>query len=143
MLACIATLALETSVVVLDGGMLFNTYRVVMAAHGQTRILNRIRFARAFTCYQMVALLERTPAEDACVVVLDLLSTFLDENVPASERIRLLKILSPAPDPFEPGTRCAGQRGASCRDAARIAAPVPTPRAGSCPGDRMANARDS
>jgi len=95
MLACIATLAQDESVVVLDGGMLFNVYRVVMASHGQTRILNRIRFARAFTCYQMVALLERTPAEEACVVVLDLLSTFQDENVPASERMRLLKTCLP------------------------------------------------
>jgi hypothetical protein len=95
MLACIALLALEGPVVVLDGGMLFNVYRVVMAAHGQTHILNRIRFARAFTCYQMVALLERTSAEEACVVVLDLLSTFQDENVPSSERMRLLKICLP------------------------------------------------
>lgn len=95
MLACIATLALDGSVIVLDGGMLFNVYRVLMAAYGQSSILNRIRFARAFTCYQMVSLLERTPAEDACVVVLDLLSTFQDENVPASERIRLLKTCLP------------------------------------------------
>lgn len=95
MLACIATLALERTVLVLDGGMLFNVYRVVMAAHGQTRILSRIRFARAFTCYQMVALLERTPAEDVHVVVLDLLSTFQDENVPAAERMRLLKACLP------------------------------------------------
>ena len=95
LLACIAQLALKGSVLVLDGGMLFNAYRVVMSAHGQTRILNRIRFARAFTCYQMVALLERTPAEEACVVVLDLLATFQDENVPAGERTRLLKICFP------------------------------------------------
>jgi hypothetical protein len=95
MLACIATLALEESVVVLDGGMLFNVYRVIMASHGQTHILNRIRFARAFTCYQMVALLERTSDKRAYVMVLDLLSTFQDENVPASERIRLLKICLP------------------------------------------------
>jgi hypothetical protein len=93
--ACIAQLALEGPIVVLDGGMLFNAYRVVMAAHGETRLLNRIRFARAFTCYQMVALLERTPAEETCVVILDLLSTFQDENVPANERMRLLKICLP------------------------------------------------
>ena len=95
MLACIADLAMQAPVVVLDGSMLFNVYRVVMAAHGQTRILNHIRFARAFTCYQMVTLLERTPVEDACVVVLDLLSTFQDENVLAEERIRLLKSCLP------------------------------------------------
>jgi len=91
MLACIATLAMETPVLVLDGGMLFNAYRVVMSVYGQTRVLSRIRFARAFTCYQMAALLERTPAEDAYVVVLDLLSTFQDENVKTGERIHLLK----------------------------------------------------
>ena len=95
MLAFIARLALEGPVVVLDGGMLFNVYRVVMAAQGGARILNRIRFARAFTCYQMVALLARTPAEEACVVVLDLLSTFQDENVPTGERVRLLKSCLP------------------------------------------------
>jgi len=91
MLALIAALALEGQVVALDGGMLFNTYRVVLAAHGKARILDRIRFARAFTCYQMATLLERTPAEDACMVVLDLLATFQDENVTVSERMRLLK----------------------------------------------------
>ena len=95
MLACVATLALDGPVVVLDGGMLFNTYRVVMAAHGQTRILNRIRFARAFTCYQMAALLERMPAEVANVVVLDLLAAFLDENVPVGERMCLLETCLP------------------------------------------------
>lgn len=95
MLTCIATLALEGAVVVLDGGMLFNVYRVVMTAHGDTRILNRIRFARAFTCYQMVSLLERTPDEAACVVILDLLTTFQDENIPPGERMRLLKICLP------------------------------------------------
>jgi hypothetical protein len=95
MLACIAHLALEQQVVVLDGGMLFNAYRVVMAACGQTCILHHIRFARAFTCYQMVALLERAPAEEACVVVLDLLATFQDKNVPVSERMRLLKTCLP------------------------------------------------
>jgi hypothetical protein len=93
--SCVAQLALEGPVVVLDGGMLFSVYRVVMAAHGQTRILSRIRFARAFTCYQMAALLERTPAEESCVVVLDLLATFQDENVPPRERLRLLKTCLP------------------------------------------------
>jgi len=91
MLACIAHLALEQTVVVLDGGMLFSVYRIVMAAHGDTQILNHIRFARAFTCYQMVSLLERTPTEAAFVIVLDLLTAFQDENVSPGERIRLLK----------------------------------------------------
>lgn len=95
LLACIAQLALDGPVMVLDGGMLFNSYRVLMAAHGQTRILGRIRFARAFTCYQMVALLERTPAEESCIFVLDLLATFHDENVPSRERTRLLEICIP------------------------------------------------
>jgi len=43
----------------------------------------------------MVTLLERTPAEEACTVVLDLLATFQDENVPVRERMRLLKFCLP------------------------------------------------
>jgi hypothetical protein len=47
--------------------------------------------ARAFTCYQVLALLESTPASDGPFVVLDLLRTFYDESVQARERQRLLR----------------------------------------------------
>ncbi len=49
-------------------------------------MLKNIRLSRAFTCYQVVALLEKvTPGSDLPVLVLDLLSTFMDESVRARE----------------------------------------------------------
>jgi hypothetical protein len=53
--------------------------------------LERIQLARAFTCYQMVALLKQTTARPVPTLVLDLLSTFYDESVPAVESRRLLQ----------------------------------------------------
>ena len=76
---------------VLDGGNRFNGYTLARAAYGRQEILNRITVARAFTCYQMLALLESTPASDGPFVILDLLRTFYDESVQAGERKRLLR----------------------------------------------------
>jgi hypothetical protein len=45
---------------------------------------------RAFTCYQMLALLEGTPALRQPCLVLDLLATFYDEHVSEREARRLL-----------------------------------------------------
>jgi len=58
--------------------------------------------ARAFTCYQMAELIRQAAAPRdvsppaAPLIVLDLLSTFQDENVPLGERKRLLKSCLPA-----------------------------------------------
>ena len=76
---------------VLDGGNRFNGYTLARAACGRQEILNRITVARAFTCYQMLALLESTPASEGPFVILDLLRTFYDESVQAGERKRLLR----------------------------------------------------
>ena len=76
---------------VLDGGNRFNAYTLARAAHGRPEILNQIKVARAFTCYQVLALLESTPASDGPFVILDLLRTFYDESVQARERQRLLR----------------------------------------------------
>ena len=76
---------------VLDGGNRFNGYTLARAAYGRQEILNRITVRRAFTCYQMLALLESTPASDGPFVILDLLRTFYDESVQAGERKRLLR----------------------------------------------------
>jgi hypothetical protein len=54
-------------------------------------ILERIQLARAFTCYQLLALLRDTPEERVPTLVLDLLATFYDESVPAAESQRLLR----------------------------------------------------
>ncbi len=102
-----ARLALHAPLRVLDGGNCFNAYIVAQAlrpallpallaqqARQQTQdveaALERIRVARAFTCYQMVTLLDETPATAAATAVLDLLATFRDETVPMAERQRLL-----------------------------------------------------
>ncbi len=96
----IAHLACRGSLRLLDGGNRFDVYRCNLAiGHalgGQTAdlpaVLERIRLARAFTCYQLVALLKDTPTESVPTLVLDLLSTFYDENVSTAESLRLLQL---------------------------------------------------
>jgi hypothetical protein len=93
--AFIARLALAGEVRVLDGGNLFDFHTIARSVRRETyeleAALERICVARAFTCYQMVALLVQTPTSQAPTLVLDLLSTFYDENVPLLERLRLLE----------------------------------------------------
>ncbi len=76
---------------VLDGGNRFNAYTVARLLGGRPEVLERITVSRAFTCYQVLALLESTPAMPCAFVVLDLLNTFYDESVQAGERKRLLR----------------------------------------------------
>ncbi len=101
----VASLAWRGPLLILDGGNSFNVYQV--ARHVERRrpawarqqagretgldsILANIQVARAFTCYQVVALLSSTPATSAPTLVLDMLATFADETVPFGERRRLL-----------------------------------------------------
>ncbi len=92
MLTAIARLGERGSLRVLDGGNRFNAYMVARAARGRPEVLNRITISRAFTCYQVLSLLEATPAIQFPFVVLDLLSTFYDESVQIGERKRLLRV---------------------------------------------------
>lgn len=90
-----ARLACDGPVRFLDGGNRFNAYLYNRLAarrqhHDLTALLHRTRIARAFTCYQVLTLLAETPASPAPTLVLDLLSTFYDENVPLPEALRLL-----------------------------------------------------
>ena len=91
-----ARLALNDSVRVLDGGNRFNVYPVAQAVRRITprleETLSRISLARAFTCYQMLTLLEESPVQSTPTLVLDLLATFLDENVRLDESRRLLQL---------------------------------------------------
>jgi hypothetical protein len=96
----IARLALRGDVQVLDGGNCFNAYlcsrnlaRLIRFRPDLTldAALKRIRIARAFTCYQMLAMLHDTPPAPLPTLTLDLLSTFYDENVRDEESQRLLK----------------------------------------------------
>ncbi len=63
-----------------------------LAPRSLKQALERIRLARAFTCYQMLSLLSETPATlGQPTLVLDLLATFYDESVRADEALRLLE----------------------------------------------------
>ena len=92
--ALTAELALCGSVTVLDGGNRFPAYQIMRMLRRRTPNLlptaNRIFLRRAFTCHQMLALLESTPSLHHPYLILDLLATFHDENVPTAEVGRLL-----------------------------------------------------
>jgi hypothetical protein len=91
LLIAIACLAHDIPLMVLDCGRQFDSSVVARAAHGRQEIIDRIKIQRAFTCYEAVKLLERTPAEKTPIVILDFLSTFYDENVKISTRKFLLE----------------------------------------------------
>jgi len=92
----IARLALAGPVRVLDGGNRFNAHQIARSIRRQSfqleAILKRIAISRAFTCYQMGALLAEQQVNQLPLLVLHLLSTFHDENVPISDRVRLLQL---------------------------------------------------
>jgi hypothetical protein len=94
LLDAVAHMSLRGPVRVLDGGNSFNAYQVARALRRHSPDLaglERIQLARAFTCYQMLALLESTPQYALPTLVLDMLTTFYDENVPLRECQRLLE----------------------------------------------------
>jgi hypothetical protein len=81
MLVIAARLALRGPLRVLDGGNRFNAYLVArmlryLGTDDLTQSLRQIQIARAFTCYQMVKLLEETPVQGFPLLVIDLLDTF-------------------------------------------------------------------
>ncbi len=80
-----AELAARGPLLVLDGGNRFNAYPVARRLHDPTA-LERLQVARAFTCFQMQALLQSTATDGPALLVIDPLATFNDENVPTSER---------------------------------------------------------
>jgi hypothetical protein len=105
----VARLSLAGGLEVIDGGNTFNAYRAVQALRrnapelpGATGALERVQLARAFTCYQLAALLEAletapVPLKEQGgaafpVLVLDLLATFGDQGVAIRERRRLLTL---------------------------------------------------
>lgn len=96
MVEAAARLALDGRVRVLDGGNRFNVYPVAQAVRRITprleETLSHITLSRAFTCYQVLTLLEETSAQPVPTLVLDLLATFLDENVTLDESRRLLQL---------------------------------------------------
>lgn len=93
MLDLTARLSLDGPLYLLDCGNRSNMYRVAKTLRTLTNdpvaVLKNIRLSRAFTCYQVVALLEKLvhsgEAAGVPVLVLDLLATFMDESVRVDE----------------------------------------------------------
>lgn len=90
MLDLAARLSLRGPLYMLDCGNRSNMYRVARELRGLTGdpagMLKNIRLSRAFTCFQVYALLEKlVPEAGVPVLVVDLLSTFMDESVQAAE----------------------------------------------------------
>lgn len=90
MLDLAAGLSLHGPLYLLDCGNRSNMYRVARALRTLTNdpvaVMRNIRLSRAFTCYQVVALLEKVAVRPtAPVLVLDLLATFMDESVQLRE----------------------------------------------------------
>ena len=107
MMELLARLAHRGPVRIVDGGDRFRAHSIARSLRRTARqvrpdlyeALQRIHLARAFTCYQMVTLLEALAAppeqarsEPLPTLALDLLTTFYDENVPLAESQRLLDI---------------------------------------------------
>ncbi len=95
MLELAAWLSMQGPARVLDGGNRFNAYPVAQSIrrqHFDPRVaLGRIRLSRAFTCYQVHALLTEWPAVQHPTLIFDLLATFYDESVNLPESQRLLR----------------------------------------------------
>jgi len=83
--ALLAELALRGKVLVIDGGNRLQAYSLARALRERTTRLDllsqRLLIRRAFTAYQMLTLLESTPALTSPLVILDLLATFYDETL--------------------------------------------------------------
>lgn len=90
----VARLALRGPLYVLDGGNTFQGYPLARALRRQTAdiagVMQQVLLSRAFTCYQMAALLGEEPLAPHPVLVLDFLATFYDQGVRIAERRRLL-----------------------------------------------------
>jgi len=97
MLLLAARLAVLTPLVVLDAGNSFNALQIARLLRRWKSsaevhiILNQILISRAFTCYQVVQLLAQKHAAETPILLLDMLSTFHDENISLAERQLLLK----------------------------------------------------
>jgi len=92
-----ARLAVRGPVLMLDCGNRANPIPLVRKLRRLTgdpvRALLNVQVARAFTCYQVIALMEEAASRPVQypVIIFDLLATFYDESVPYGEGYRLLE----------------------------------------------------
>lgn len=91
----IAQLALRGKVRVLVCGNRFDTHEIARRLRRDTEdfepALKRIGLARAFTCYQVLALLRYHHTPLLPTLVTDLPTLFFDESVPQGERLKLFQ----------------------------------------------------
>lgn len=98
MLELTAALCLRQTVTVLDCGNRSNMYAVArhvrLFTHDPVGALNNIRLSRAFTGYQSLAMFEAVLAAPPtkALLVLDLLPTFLDEDLELKDAQRLFEL---------------------------------------------------
>jgi hypothetical protein len=92
----VAWLAQQSDLFVMDGGNVFQGYALASALRRQRanvdQSLRRVMLSRAFTCYQVAALLEGDQLAGKPVLALDFLNTFYDQDIRIGERRRLLQI---------------------------------------------------
>lgn len=97
MLALVARMATDGPVLVLDAANEFDAHQVarLIRRHAPRRFnrsLGHVHIARAFTCYQVLALFKQLPVTSIPHVIFNLPATFCDENVPLHESRRLLQV---------------------------------------------------
>ncbi|MCA9923555.1 MAG: hypothetical protein KC421_14350 [Anaerolineales bacterium] len=94
-LEVIARLALSHPVQVIVGGNRFDAHQLARIIRGHTvhldQTLARIQQARPFTCFQAIKLLEETESTTPLIII-DMLTTFYDENISDLESMRLTAI---------------------------------------------------
>jgi hypothetical protein len=97
MLSLVVRMALNGPLLVFDTANQFDAFKVARLIGRQTAqldsVLSRVQVARAFTCYQVVALFEALPATPMPHVIFDLPATFYDESVTPRESRRLFQIV--------------------------------------------------
>lgn len=96
MMSLVARLALRGPLLAFDAGDQLDVFQMARLirkrARDSERVLGRVRVARAFTAYQVVALLQRLPATPMTHVIFDLPAYFHDERLPAAESAHLLRV---------------------------------------------------
>ncbi len=89
-----AQIAMQNRMLVLDGGNRFDGYGLARALRKRTTdihaALQNVLLSRVFTCYQVSHFVNNLKHNTMPILVLDILATFLDENVKLMERQQLL-----------------------------------------------------
>lgn len=120
-LSLVAAWAVRGALRVVDGGNLFNVLVVCRMIRRETSqvdsIMERIYVSRAFTCFQMSAMLCDLPALQTPLLVIDPLHTFYDESVDDQQSRRLLD-------------KCMAYLKRQSRFAPVLLAAFPSPKAG-------------